>query len=350
MSDETAPGSPADAAPPPPPVEPPSGDTPASARPAVPAGVTNAWNDMDPTSRLIIGASVVMLVALVIGGLAAAWFSTGAFALVIIGAAIAATATAAYTSVTNASPKPSKLPLATIEFAAGSVATVLAVMRVIEMIFDIDDLEDYGGLLGALATLVLAGAAIAILLGAFRRDPTLRTPRHYGDASVRLAVSGLALVLIGWGLNLSIGYWNMNAAATSLALLTIAAVVIIVAPRWSDALPEVPLAWAGAIIAAVALLVAVGLWGELMELGAEHVALGVIDLVAFLLAVIGILVLIVAGALGGRPWLEARQARAAATARATLAAAIPPTTPPGATAPEAPGTEAPTGSEPPTEP
>ena len=247
--------------------------------PAAPNPLVTAWNDLDATSRMIIGAAGVLLASLLIGGLFSAWFRSGTFVIAVAAAALVSAGAAAYTSISNAGPKPTKLPLATVEFLArrrGDGARGHAGHR--DRLRPRPALDDYGGLFGVVATIVVAGAAGTILAGAFRRDPTLRTPRAYGDTSVRLAVSGLTLVLIGWALNLSISYWNMNAAASSLAVLTIAAVLVIVASRWTAALPEVPLAWVGAALGVLGLFLALGLWGELMELGTE-LELGVLDLV-----------------------------------------------------------------------
>ena len=78
------------------------------------------------------------------------------------------------------------------------------------------------GSIGTILTFVLPVAAAAMLAGAFRRDPTYRPPREYGDTGTRLAVSGLTLVILGWVVNLTIGYWTMGGAATVVGLLTLA--------------------------------------------------------------------------------------------------------------------------------
>lgn len=315
--------------------------------PAAPNPVMTAWTALDQTSQMILGASLVLVVTLLMGSLVSAWAATGNFVLILLTAAIAAAATAWYTSTTNAGPKPSTLPLSTIEFAAGAVATVLAGLRVVEMLADFGHLSDYGGLIGMILTIVLAVAAAAMLAGAFRRDPRYRTPGQYGDTGTRLAISGLTLVILGWALSFIFSYWNMNAAATVLGLLTIATVAIIVAPRWATVVPEVPLAWVGAGLAAVSLLLAADEWGQFMDLGATRVELGILDFTAFLIYVIGIFVIIVGGVLAGRSWLATRPKRAPKPAPEPDAAAE--ATPAEATPAEA----APTGwgaAEPPAEP
>ena len=294
------------AAPPPPqpPAEEPAATGPETTVVAVPPPppgpnpVTTAWAALDATSRMIAGAGIATIAVLLLGALVNAWDSTD-FLLIALVAAVAATATAWYTSNTNAGPKPSPLPLATIEFAAGAVASVLAVLNLVELIFDLDQLDDFGGILGVLMTLALAVTSLAILAGAERRDPTLRSPRRYGDTGTRLALSGLALVLIGWAINLSVGYWTMRQAALPLALLTSATVLVIVAPKWTPTLPGIPLAWVGAGFAALALLLAIGQWGSLMDLGSTQVELGIFDLLGFLVYLIGIVLTIVGGVLAG---------------------------------------------------
>jgi hypothetical protein len=292
--------------------------------PAAPNPVMTAWSGLDQTSQMIIGSSVVLVATLLVGSLVSAWASSGNFVLILLVAAIAAAATAWFTSTTNAGPKPSQLPLSTIEFAAGSVATVLAGLRVVEMLAEFGNLGDYGGLIGVVLTIVLAISAAGILAGAFRRDPSYRTPGRYGDTGTRLAVSGLTLVILGWALNIIVSYWNMNAAATAVGLLTLATIVIIVAPRWAPVVPEVPIAWVGAGLAVVTLLIAFDQWNEFMELGATRVELGILDLVAFLIYVIGIFVIIAGGLLAGRGWLDTRPRRAPKAAPEDAAADAPP--------------------------
>ena len=60
--------------------------------------------------------------------------------------------------------------------------------------------------------------------------------------------SGLGLVLLGWAFNLTVRFWTMGQAALPLAILTIAVVTIIEAPR--DQSP-IPVAWVGAAVGAL---------------------------------------------------------------------------------------------------
>ena len=242
---------------------------------------------------------------------------------------------------TVAGAKPSPIPLETIEFGAGVVATVLAVLRVVELAFDFDDIDSYGGVLGALVTVGLLVAAGTVLVGSLRRDPTLRADIFASDRGTRLAVGGLALVVLAWLLNLSIGFWNMNAAATSVTLLTLGAVLVVVQRRWLAVLEEVPLGWVGAGFGVVGLLLAIGLWGELMDIGRSRVDLELIDYLPQILSFLGIAGIIVGGVLAGLPTWQAR------IKVPPPAVATPPTTPPApASAPTAPAAP----SEPPVPP
>ncbi len=311
------------------------------------AQVTAGWSRLGPIGQLIVGGSIAVIVITLVGAIIDAWDSSGTLAAVLVIAAIAALTAAGLKARTESGAMLSPIPLETIEFAAGVVATILASLRLIELAFDVDDLDDYGGPIGAILTVALVVAAGAILLGALRRDPTLKADVLAGDRGTRLAVAGLALVVIAWALNLSIGFWNMNAAATSVAILTIGAVLVVIQPRWHTALPEVPLGWVGAGFGVVGLLLAVGLWGELMEIGLTRVDLELIDYLPQVLSFLGIAGIIAGGVLAGLPTWQAR------IKVPPPAAATPPTTQPTApTAPTPPPTAPPAPPAPvtPTEP
>ncbi len=286
------------------------------------AQVTAFWTGLGSVGQLIVAAALALIAITMVGAIIDAWDSSGTLAIVVVTAAVAAGLAAWLTARVRAGALLTPIPLETIEFAAGVVAVVLAVLRLVEFVFDFDDLEDYGGPIGAVLTVGLALAAGALLLGALRRDPTLRSAALAGDRGTRLAVGGLVLVLIAWLLNLSIGFWNMNAASTSVAILAFAAVLVVVQPRWLPVVDEIPLGWLGAGLGVVALLLAVGQWGELMDIGLTRVDLELIDYVPQVLSFLGIVAIIAGGVLAGMPTWQARL-RAQAPVVAT-----PPTTPP----------------------
>jgi hypothetical protein len=329
MTDETDPAPPVDGA-----AEP---TTPAASTPPPLPSVTSAqvaamWSKLGPAGQLIVGGSIALIVIALLGAIVNAWEDSGTLVgMVVIAAAAAAVAAFVRTQGT----KPSAIPLETIEFAAGAVATVLALLRVVELAFDFDDIDSYGGVLGAVMTVGLLVAAGAVLVGALRRDPTLRSDILASDRGTRLAVAGLVLVVLAWLLNLSIGFWNMNAAATSVALLTFGAVLVVVQRRWLAVLEEVPLGWVGAGFGVVGLLLAIGLWGELMDIGRTRVDLEFIDFLPQVLSFLGIAGIIAGGVLAGLPVWQAR------IKVPPPAVVTPPTTPPApATAPAAPAPSA----------
>lgn len=309
------------------------------AAPAVPlpsvssAQLSAAWAKLGPIGQWILGGAIAAVVIAIVGALINAWRSTD-FLLLVLVAGIAGAIVAWFTSTTEASPKPSPLPLASIEFAAGAIVAVLSVGRLIEFIFDLDQINKFGGPIGVVLLVALVVAGVAMLIGALRRDPGLRGAVMGGDQGTRLAVGGLALVLIGWALNLSIGAWTMQAATLPLAAATFAVVVIVVAPRWSRVLPGIPVAWVGAVFGVLVAILAIDEWGALMHYGILT-NLGVTEYGPFFAYVIGIVGIIVGGVLTGMPTWQARPKAPAP------AVSVPPTT---AGAPSA-GSEAPATPE-----
>jgi hypothetical protein len=247
---------------------------------------------------MVVGGAVVAFVVAVIGAITHWWDSTD-FLLLILAGSLAAGATAWYASMSAASPKPSPLPLSSIEFIGAAVVAVLGIWRTIELVFDLDQIDDVGGIVDLVAAVILAAAGVVMLIGTMRRDPTLRADASAADRGVRLAVGGLALVLLGWALNLSIGPWRMSAGSLSIALSTIAVIVIVVAPRWEKTLPGIPVAWLGAVLAVIVAFLAIGHWGSLGRLG-EQTELGLTHYVPFLIYVAGVVLIIVGGVLAGQ--------------------------------------------------
>ena len=184
------------------------------------------------------------------------------------------------------------------------------------------------GLSVSLLTVALAVAGVAVLVGALRRDPTVRTAALGGDQGTRLAVGGLVLVLIGWALNLSIGDWTMAGGTLSLAAATFGVVVIVVAPRWSRVLPGIPVAWIGAAFGVLVAILAIDQWGALMHHGILT-ELGPMDYAAFLAYVVGVVGIIAGGVLAGMPTWQARPKAPAP------ALAVPPTNAPVASSRDA---------------
>ena len=83
----------------------------------------------------------------------------------------------------------------------------------------------------------------------------------------------------------------MAQASLSLAVLTVATAVILASRRIES---PVPVAWAGVVLAVFGAILALGQWGDLIELGRKEVQFGLIDYLAFLVYIVG-LVMIIAG-------------------------------------------------------
>ena len=167
---------------------------------------------------------------------------------------------------------------------------MLGVSNLIEILFDLDQ-SDRGGIIGIVFTIGLAVASVVVLFGAMQRLGGVRALRLTEGRGVAVAGAGLILVLVGWGLNLSISYWTMAQASLSLAVLTVATAIILASRR---IVSPIPAAWAGVVVAVFGAILALGQWGDLNKLGRERVELGGLDFLAFLVYVVG-LVMIIAG-------------------------------------------------------
>jgi hypothetical protein len=326
MTDETdprAPQAPPDPGATPDPAEPGTGTAPAVALPSVnTAQLTAFWTGLGSVGQLVLGAALAVIAITVVGAIIDAWDSSGTMSLIVVTAAVAAGLAAWLTARVHAGALLTPIPLETIEFAAGVVASVLAVLRLIEIVFEFDNLEDFGGPIGLVLTVGLAIAAVAILFGALRRDPTLRSAALAGDRGTWLAVGGLVAVVLAWLWNVSIGYWNLSGGATAVGLVSFGAVLVVVQDRWEPVIAEVPLGWVGAAFGLVSLLVGFGLWGQLMEIGLTQKDLEIVDYLPFVVWYLGTVAVIAGGVLAGMPSWQARLRPPAPVV------ATPPTTPP----------------------
>src|SRR4029079_8211248 len=137
----------------------------------------------------------------------------------------------------------------------------------------------------------LAGAAIAVLVGAVNR---LGGPRALGVDDGRgamVASAGFVLVLVGWAANLSISYWAMAEASLSIALLTVATVIILASRRVES---PVPVAWVGVVFGVLGAILGFGQWGDLNTHG-RNVELGPTDFLTFLVYAIRLVMVCVGG-------------------------------------------------------
>ena len=228
------------------------------------AVVTAAWASLDRLAQAVVGGSIAAIAITILGLPFGTWDSTD-FVLVVLAAAIVALV-AAVMGTTSRDPE----PLAFLEAAAAMVLAVLGVWNLIEILFDLDQ-DDRGGIIGILFTIALAVASVIVLVGAIRRLGGVRVLGVTEDRGVAVASGGLILVLVGWALNLSVGYWTMAQASLSLAVLTVATAVILASRRIES---PVPVAWAGVVLAVFGAILALGEWGDLIELGREGCSSG----------------------------------------------------------------------------
>lgn len=236
----------------------------------------------------MVGGSLAAIVITILGIPVGAWASTD-FVLIMLVASIASVATAWAVRSYN---QPMPIPLPVVELGAGAVAAVLAIWNLIEVVFDLD--APRGGIFGVILAIGLAIAAVAILVGAVRRNGGARDVLMPGDLGSRIALGGLVLVLIGWALNLSISYWTMSAATLTLTVLTLATVIIVASGRIST---PIPAAWVGVVLGVFGAYLALELWGELADLGENRVDLAITDILPFLIYVVGILAILAGGVL-----------------------------------------------------
>jgi hypothetical protein len=270
----------------------------ASATALLKADVSDAWTKLDQSARLLVGASAAAIVVLLVGLPLSVWDSAP-FALLVLTAGII-TAVTGWFGASKAF-RDSPIPRSTIELVATLVVLALATLKLIEILFDLDS----AGIVALVVGAALAAAGVGQVLAAQQRgaDP-LAFSR--GDQGTKIAAVGLALVLIGWVLNLSVSFWTMGQAALPIAILTIAALTVAEAPRIQS---PVPVAWVGAGIGAFGAVLALAHWADLMNLGRTRLVLDPSHFIGPLAFSIGIALVIAGGALSGRAvWAISRPA------------------------------------------
>jgi hypothetical protein len=262
---------------------------PPAASPAPSTISIPAWSSLDAGARNVVVASLGAAAVLVVGGLLGAWPSGDFLVIALLAALIVAGATwmgrSMPASISRAAPSEVLASL------ASAVVAVLGIWRLIELVFDFDQLDEVGGAVGAglIVALAIVGGALVFL--ADQRAPATAAAVRSGDRSVQLALIGLALVLLGWAINLA-SYWTMRQATPTLALLTVAALTIELAGRGLPLLA----AWVGIVLAGLGALLALDLWGQLTRLGETRLELGLTDYLPFLIYVVGLVLILAAGA------------------------------------------------------
>jgi hypothetical protein len=277
-----------------------------------------AWSSLSSAARLVIGGSVVVFLAALLGIIVEAW-ELDPYGLIAVVVALVAGG-AAWMLASGSTAEGARAMLSGAQLAAGAVGSALAVLAVVEMLFDLDQLDDdYGGLVGLLLAMILAGGALAILWGALRRDPDWAARLRGGDQGTRVAIAGVGLVLFAWLLNLSITFWSFAPASWGIAAIVLAGVVLFV--RSGLALPF-PASWIAIVLGLFAAWTAFGQWNSLMDVGARRVELDLADLVPFLIYVVGIVAVLAGSVMVAME--ETRRAGTVAPATSPAPESMPP--------------------------
>jgi hypothetical protein len=260
---------------------------------AISADIRSAWDGLEPTARRLVGTAAAAIVLTLVGLPLSVWDSAP-FALLLLVAGIVLVMTAWFSASATARSLP--VPLPTIESSAGLVVAILAIFKVLEILADLDNLPNSGGIIGLAVALALAIAAVVIVVTTTRRGTDLRGAIVHGDQGAKLAAIGLGLVLLGWAFNLTVSFWTMGQAALPLAILAIAAVTIVEAPRIQS---PIPVAWVGAAIGAFGAILVLANWGDLIGLGRTELELNAGDFLGLLACTAGTALIIAGGVLSG---------------------------------------------------
>lgn len=263
---------------------------PVSASPgAPPRSVGRAMAALDTTSQVLVGAGLAAVVIAILGIPLGAW-ALGTFSVLVIVAGLAAAGVAWLRG--SGALRPMVLPSRDLELAAAAVVGVLAIWNLIEAAFDLDQIGDErGGIVGLLLTILLAVAGIVLLGGAARRWSSGPMATLRANMGAALALAGVALVLLGWTLNLSVSYWTMTQATVTLALVAVAGALVVAANDTNGGL-RMGLAAGAAVVGLVMAVLALGQWGDLARLGENRIDLSLTDIGAFLIYAMGVVALI----------------------------------------------------------
>lgn len=266
---------------------------------ALSADLRAAWLKLDPFAQVLAAASAGALLLTLLGLPFGVW-NSAQFVMIVVVASLVTSATAWVGGTPAASSLP--VPLSTIEHGAGLVLASLAGLKLLEILFDIDDLGGSGGIVGLAIAVALVGAAGALVRSVIQRGADPLAAIRSGDRGVMIAVAGFALVMGGWALNVSFSFWTLAQAALPVAVLAIAALTVVEAPRIPS---PIPVAWVGAAIAVFGAILAVAHWGDLTSLGQTELELDLFDFLGLLVYTVGAGLIIAGGVLSGAGTLPA---------------------------------------------
>lgn len=274
-------------------------NAPAAFAAVLSADLRAAWLKLDPSAQMLAAASAGVLLLTLLGLPFGVWDSAQ-FVMIVVVASLVTGATAWVGGTPAARSLP--VPLSTIELGTGLVLASLAGLKLLEILFDIDDLGGAGGIVGLVIAVALVGAAGALVRSVIQRGADPLGSIRSADRGALIAVAGFALVMGGWALNVSFSFWTLAQAALPVAVLAIAALTVVEAPRIPS---PIPVAWVGAAIAVFGAILAVAHWGDLTSLGQTELVLDPFDFLGLLGYSVGAGLIIVGGVLSGAATLPA---------------------------------------------
>jgi hypothetical protein len=259
------------------------------------ASATSIMATLDAAGRYIAGGSATAIVILVLGLVVGAWTFNG-YALVVLVAAIVGLVIAFASSPKASASWP--VPARDIALLAGVVMSVLAVLAVLELVFDLDDLDDRGGVLGAILTIGLAAASLAVFVGALmtrRGSDLVGAAARRSDRGTRLALAGLGLDLVAWLIMLTISVYALGQTGSFGIAASVLAVLVLVLGSDPDGGWRIPIpaAWIAVGLSLVAAFTLLQGFDEYNRIN-ERFGLEALDSILFFAHAIAVL-LILAG-------------------------------------------------------
>ena len=287
------------------PGSPPAAPAPAGEVPGIVAAVSHdvgtAWSKLDAGGRQLARTAAAAIAITVVGVPVGAWGSAQ-FAFLILTAGVVLIV-AAFLGAMPAS-RGWAVPLSSVELWATGVVAVLTLLKAVEVVFDLGALAGaVTGILSIVATAALGAAAAGLVVVTIRRGNDPLADLRRADQGARLAVAGLGLVVMGWAYNLSISFWTIAQAVLPLSVLTLAALVVLDAPRIRATLP---VAWVGAAVGVAGGVLVLGNWNALFAIGRTQLTLDPPDWIGFVVITLGAILIVTGGGLSGRDSATAR--------------------------------------------
>lgn len=278
---------------------PPIAPDPAAEAPGIVAAVSHdvgtVWSKLDAGGRHLARTAAAAVAITVVGLPLGAWGSAQ-FAFLILTAGVVLIV-AAFLGATPAS-RGWAVPLSSVELWATAVVAVLALLKAVEVVFDLGALAaSVAGVVSIVATAALGAATAGLVVATRRRGNDPLADLRQADQGTRLAAAGLGLVVIGWAYNLSISFWTIAQAVLPLSALTLAALVVLEAPRIRSA---VPVPWIGAAVGVAGAVLVLGNWNALLAVGRTQLTLDPPDWIGFLVISLGTILVVAGGAFSGR--------------------------------------------------